>query len=314
MAHAQADTSSSRPGGAHVDQIAFRRRRRSPGGHPPSRAPDEFDWAFAIGRQFLCDHLDLLRLERLGRVIGHQPLAEKFALAAEERRCTSSTPSGWMVPLGHGAPKTPGAAGGRLPQAGRHDAAGAGLPGGAARRAGRLRGRADLLGPGVGAQGPRQAGVPLAWAPSRRKQSGAVRGTPRHCLLDEMCEVLRLEPEARPGRRTRFIGYAPDAVRARPGEPSRRRREAGDRPGVQGVSSMSRRRPIVVVTINSMAEVWPHGSIRMAELLFDHEIGAARPHWNTGILLLVSKGDRKATTSSWAAGGSGRRRSATRSS
>ncbi len=59
--------------------------------------------------------------------------------------------------------------------------------------------------------------------------------------------------------------------------------------------------PIVVVTIDSMSDHWPHGPIRIetfAQLLFDQwEIGAAEIDghtWNTGILLLVSKGDRKA--------------------
>jgi uncharacterized protein len=58
--------------------------------------------------------------------------------------------------------------------------------------------------------------------------------------------------------------------------------------------------PIVVVTINSMAE---YGGANMrietfARLLFDQwGVGHAKLHgenWNTGILLLVSKGDRKA--------------------
>jgi uncharacterized protein len=58
--------------------------------------------------------------------------------------------------------------------------------------------------------------------------------------------------------------------------------------------------PIVVVTINSMAE---HGGAGMrietfARLLFDQwGVGQAKINgqdWNTGILLLVSKGDRKA--------------------
>ncbi len=59
--------------------------------------------------------------------------------------------------------------------------------------------------------------------------------------------------------------------------------------------------PLVVVTINSMADHWPHGPIRIetfAHLLFDQwAIGAAELDgqvWNTGILLLVSRNDRKA--------------------
>ena len=58
--------------------------------------------------------------------------------------------------------------------------------------------------------------------------------------------------------------------------------------------------PIIVVTINSMAD---HGGAGLrietfARLLFDQwKIGVAKVNgqdWNTGILLLVSKGDRKA--------------------
>ena len=58
--------------------------------------------------------------------------------------------------------------------------------------------------------------------------------------------------------------------------------------------------PIIVVTINSMAQ---HGADDMrietfATLLFDQwQIGHAKlggQDWNTGILLLVSEGDRKA--------------------
>jgi len=58
--------------------------------------------------------------------------------------------------------------------------------------------------------------------------------------------------------------------------------------------------PIIVVTIRSMAD---HGGRGMrietfARLLFDQwQIGVAKinnQNWNTGILLLVSKGDRKA--------------------
>ncbi len=58
--------------------------------------------------------------------------------------------------------------------------------------------------------------------------------------------------------------------------------------------------PLVVVTIQSMGDHWPHGEIRIetfGQLLFDQwEIGAVQldgESWNTGILLLVSKNDRK---------------------
>lgn len=61
------------------------------------------------------------------------------------------------------------------------------------------------------------------------------------------------------------------------------------------------RTPLIVVTIESMAAYWPYGGIRIetfAHLLFDQwEIGIADlagETWNTGILLLVSRDDRRA--------------------
>jgi uncharacterized protein len=59
--------------------------------------------------------------------------------------------------------------------------------------------------------------------------------------------------------------------------------------------------PLIVVTVDAMADHWAHGDIRIetfAHLLFDQwEVGDAElfgETWNTGILLIVSKGDRKA--------------------
>ncbi len=76
---------------------------------------------------------------------------------------------------------------------------------------------------------------------------------------------------------------------------------------VQHINDISRslmdqqQTPIVVVTIESMADHWGYGDIRIetfAHLLFDQwQIGTpeiAGETWNTGMLLLVSKGDRKA--------------------
>jgi uncharacterized protein len=58
---------------------------------------------------------------------------------------------------------------------------------------------------------------------------------------------------------------------------------------------------LVVVTVGSMADHWPHGTIRIetfAQLLFDQwGVGSAELDgraWNNGILLLVSRDDRKA--------------------
>ncbi|MCP3904835.1 MAG: hypothetical protein GY715_14505 [Planctomycetes bacterium] len=58
---------------------------------------------------------------------------------------------------------------------------------------------------------------------------------------------------------------------------------------------------LLVITIESMADHWPHGDIRIetfAHLLFDQwEVGDAELNgetWNTGMMLLVSEGDRRA--------------------
>ena len=44
-------------------------------------APDDFDWATAIARQFFCDHFDRIRLSRLARSC-HKPLSELATCSA----------------------------------------------------------------------------------------------------------------------------------------------------------------------------------------------------------------------------------------
>lgn len=63
--------------------------------------PDEFDWGFAIVRQFFCDHFDELRLRRLARSshAGLAGLAER--MLAEERLALGHADS-WVVRLGRG--------------------------------------------------------------------------------------------------------------------------------------------------------------------------------------------------------------------
>ncbi len=45
--------------------------------------PDDFDWAFALCRQFFCDHFDALRLGRMARS-SYTPLAHIAARLAAE--------------------------------------------------------------------------------------------------------------------------------------------------------------------------------------------------------------------------------------
>lgn len=63
--------------------------------------PDEFDWATAIARKFYCDHFDLLRLGRLANS-GHKPLAELCARIAAEEQLHVDHVDGWIVRLGRG--------------------------------------------------------------------------------------------------------------------------------------------------------------------------------------------------------------------
>ncbi len=63
--------------------------------------PDDFDWALAICRQFLCDHYYALVFERLRRS-SHAPLAALAARVADEQRIHLEHVDAWMVRLGRG--------------------------------------------------------------------------------------------------------------------------------------------------------------------------------------------------------------------
>lgn len=67
--------------------------------------PDEFDWAVAIVRQFLCDHFDLLRLRRLAKS-AHKPLADLAARIADEEQVHVEHADSWMRRLGAGTPES----------------------------------------------------------------------------------------------------------------------------------------------------------------------------------------------------------------
>lgn len=106
MAHAQAvyqlvaDLLGS-PGTGGADRLAF--------GRPPEEyrcahiveVPDEFDWATAIGRRFFCDHFDVLRLERMSKS-AWKPLADLAARMVREEQVHVEHVDGWMIRLGRG--------------------------------------------------------------------------------------------------------------------------------------------------------------------------------------------------------------------
>lgn len=62
---------------------------------------DEFDYGFAIARQLLCDHFDLLRLARLARS-SYAPVAQLAARMHAEERNHVSHADEWVMRLGHG--------------------------------------------------------------------------------------------------------------------------------------------------------------------------------------------------------------------
>jgi ring-1,2-phenylacetyl-CoA epoxidase subunit PaaC len=84
-----------------ADQLAF--------GRPPEdflcasivELPDEYDWAVAIARQFFCDHFDLMRLERLSRS-SYKPLADLAGRLHAEQRVHVEHVSSWIRHLGNG--------------------------------------------------------------------------------------------------------------------------------------------------------------------------------------------------------------------
>jgi len=102
MAHAQAVYQlAGQLTGKGADELAF--------GRPPERfrsasiveVPDEFDWATALARRFFCDHFDVLRLERMAKS-SWKPLADLAARMLAEERVHVEHVDGWMVRLGRG--------------------------------------------------------------------------------------------------------------------------------------------------------------------------------------------------------------------
>ncbi|MGE3180224.1 MAG: 1,2-phenylacetyl-CoA epoxidase subunit PaaC [Phycisphaerae bacterium] len=62
---------------------------------------DEFDWAFALVRQFFCDHFDELRLRRLAKS-SNQELRELGERMLAEERLALGHADGWILRLGRG--------------------------------------------------------------------------------------------------------------------------------------------------------------------------------------------------------------------
>jgi ring-1,2-phenylacetyl-CoA epoxidase subunit PaaC len=64
--------------------------------------PDDFDWAFALARQLFCDHYDALRLQRLAQS-SHAPLAALARRLHAEERVHVDHADSWVRRLGRGS-------------------------------------------------------------------------------------------------------------------------------------------------------------------------------------------------------------------
>ncbi len=187
--------------GGRPDDLAFGRAPAEYRCAAIVELPDEFDWAFALGRQFFCAHFDAIRLGRMARSSCAPLSALAGRLAAEERAHVEHADA-WMKRLGRGTPESkkrmqsaldrlsPVAPSLLEPVAGQQELESAGIyPNGGTAMFDAWR---SALAAGA-------AGLTLTVRPPPSGEIGGRRG--RHTghlktLLDEMCEVYRLEPGA----------------------------------------------------------------------------------------------------------------------
>jgi len=105
IAHAQAvyQLVSDLHGGTQgsADELAFGRKPEEYRCAEIVEAPDEFDWATAMARKFFCDHYDLLRLQRMSDSVW-KPLADLSRRIAAEEQLHVEHVDSWIVRLGKG--------------------------------------------------------------------------------------------------------------------------------------------------------------------------------------------------------------------
>jgi ring-1,2-phenylacetyl-CoA epoxidase subunit PaaC len=102
MAHAQAIYEFvGQMIGKSADELAFGRTPEQFRCAHIVEVPDEFDWATAMARKFYCDHFDLLRLQRLSQST-LKPLADLSRRIADEEQLHVTHVDGWMKRLGRG--------------------------------------------------------------------------------------------------------------------------------------------------------------------------------------------------------------------
>lgn len=200
MAHAQALYELVAPlVGRSADQLAFGRSPQEYRCAALVEGPDDFDWAFAIGRQFLCDHYHLLLLQRMAQS-AHVPLAQLARRLAAEEQVHVEHADAWVIRLGRGTAESRA----------RLESAFSKLGGSAPSLLEPAMGQELLAAAGIYAESP---DLFETWSAALRRVTGeaglnlAIKRPPpgnrrgghtEHLapLLDEMCEVFRMEPEA----------------------------------------------------------------------------------------------------------------------
>ncbi len=91
--------------GRSADRLAF---GRAPGEYRCAaivEVPDEFDWATAMARRLFCNHFDVLRLTRLSMSV-YKPLADLARRLAAEQQAHVQHVDDWTMRLGSGTPES----------------------------------------------------------------------------------------------------------------------------------------------------------------------------------------------------------------
>jgi ring-1,2-phenylacetyl-CoA epoxidase subunit PaaC len=87
--------------GKSADELAFGRKPEDYRCASIVEVADEFDWATALARKFFCDHFDVLRLQRMSNS-AWKPLADLTRRILDEEQLHVDHTDGWMIRLGRG--------------------------------------------------------------------------------------------------------------------------------------------------------------------------------------------------------------------
>jgi len=91
--------------GRSADQLAFARQPAEYRCAAIVEVPDEFDWATALARRLFCNHFDVLRLERFAHS-AFKPLSHLARRLAAEQQAHVQHVDDWIVRLGTGTPES----------------------------------------------------------------------------------------------------------------------------------------------------------------------------------------------------------------